>query len=331
VAEFIIGGPLRNLAVRNPPLRRFLWRVDYVFLWVIQKIMQILPVDLSSRLGARIGGFIGPLMRQKSGIFRDNFSLAFPELNERELDELVKKAWGRAGRVLGEYPHLSSILQDPERIQIEIKAPIQTFSDTSRPLIVAAAHLSNWEVICSSLARMGIPNASLYSPPSNPLLDKMLLDSRAALNCELVPRDNSARTLMRALQRGRSLGTVVDRRIDEGHPIEFFGHKKMSTLMPAKLALKFNSPLTPVQVERLQDARYKVTFHPPIEPSDRQLSENEQAIDMTQQLHVHFEQWIRQKPEDWLCSKRMWEKKKSANIENIEEAGGDADIDSHAA
>jgi KDO2-lipid IV(A) lauroyltransferase len=136
---------------------------------------------------------------------------------------------------------------------------------------------------------------------------------------------------MRALQSGRSLGVVVDRRIDEGHPIEFFGRNKMSTLMPAKLALKFNCPLTPVQVERLHDAHYRVTFHPPIEPSDAQLSENEQAINMTQQLHAKFEHWIRQKPEDWLCSKRMWDKKNSGNIEIIKENGGDANIDSHAA
>ena len=335
MAEFIIGNPLTSLARRHEPLRRLLWRLDYGVVWLIEKFMRVLPVDLSSRLGGRIGGLIGPLLRDKSEIFRRNFATAFPELDERELDTLVARAWRSAGRVLGEYPHLDSILEEPGRLQIEIRHPIPVMGDTSRPFIVAAAHLGNWEVICSAMARLGIPNASLYSPPTNPLLDKLLLDSRRALNCELVPRDNSARRLMRTLQGGRSVGVVMDRRVDDGHPIRFFGHDKMSTLMPAKLALKFNCELTPVQVQRLGDARYRVIFHPPVQPSDPAADETAQAADMTQQVHEHFEAWIRESPADWFCSKRMWAKDKKrgkkGKIGNLEEDGHDADVSSYAA
>ena len=49
---------------------------------------------------------------------------------------------------------------------------------------------------------------------------------------------------------------------------------------------------------------------------------------MIQQVHHQFESWIRQQPEDWFCSKRMWPKGKIANTR-----GGrrDADTDSYAA
>lgn len=331
MAEFILGSPLRPLARRYEPLRKLLWRLDYGMLWLLQKVMQTLPVDLSSRLGARIGGVIGPMMRGKSKMFRDNFAVAFPELSESELDALVRQAWRNAGRVLGEYPHLKSILEDPDRLQIEIRHPVPVFEDTARPFVAVAAHLANWEVTGSAMARLGIPNAGLYSPPTNPLLDKMLRDSRAALNSELVPRDNSARRLMRALQQGRSVGIIVDRRVNEGHPIRFFGHDKESSLMPAKLALKFDSELTPLQVQRTGDARYRVIFHPPITPSDPDADENEQAVDMTQQLHGLFEAWIRENPADWFCSKRMWGMLKKGKMNTTQESGTDADIDSYAA
>jgi KDO2-lipid IV(A) lauroyltransferase len=87
--------------------------------------------------------------------------------------------------------------------------------------------------------------------------------------------------------------------------------------------------LVPVQVERLQDARYRVTFHPPVSPADTSVSETAQAIDMIQQVHDLFETWIRQKPEDWFCSKRLWPKGKT--IDQSKEAGSGADIDSYAA
>jgi hypothetical protein len=53
------------------------------------------------------------------------------------------------------------------------------------------------------------------------------------------------------------------------------------------------------------------------------------TLEMMQQVHQHFEDWIRAQPEDWFCSKRIWPKK--TNMEQTEEAGSEADTDSYAA
>ena len=71
-----------------------------------------------------------------------------------------------------------------------------------------------------------------------------------------------------------------------------------------------------------------MTFHPPVRPRDASASETAQAIDMIQQVHQQFENWIRRQPEDWFCSKRLWPK---GNVPHIEETGSDADTDSYAA
>lgn len=328
MAEFIIGNPLRNLARKHRFLRLLLWRLDFALIWLVLKMSQLLPIDMGSRFGDRVGAWVGPRLKAKTAIYRNNMALAFPELNDNELDQLVARAWGRAGRIMTEYVHLTTILNAPERLLIDIREPIATYENPAVPCVIVTAHQSNWEVVCSAMAKLGIPNASLYSPPTNPLLDRLLLDSRRALNCELLPRDNSARLLMRALKQGRTVAMVMDRRVDDGQPIRFFGHDKLSTIMPAKLALKLRCELVPVQVERLQDAHYRVTFHPPVRPGDSSADETAQAIDMIQQVHDQFESWIRAKPEDWFCSKRLWPKGK---IDQSKEAGGDAGIDSYAA
>ena len=328
MAEFLVGNSLRKVARKHEFLRQLLWRLDFALVWVVFNLSKLLPIDLGSRFGQRFGAWIGPKLKEKTAIFRENMAIAFPELNDKELDHLVSRAWGRAGRILTEYAHLSTILHEPQRLSIDIREPIETYDNPSRPCVVVTAHHSNWEVVCIAMARMGIPNASLYSPPTNPMLDRMLAESRRALDCELLPRDNSARLLIRALKQGRTAAMVMDRRVDEGKSIQFFGHAKMSTIMPAKLALKFNCDLVPAQVERLQDARYRVTFHPPVRPGNPDDPETARAIDMTQQVHNQFESWIRQRPEDWFCSKRLWPKGK---IDQTEEAGSDAEIDSYAA
>ena len=327
MAEFIIGSPLRKWARDHQVLRALLWRLDFLFIWVIVKFFTLLPVDAASRFGSRVVAWIGPKLKKKSAIFRANIAVAFPELNAAEIDQLVKRAWGRSGRVLAEYPHLATILAEDERLKIDIREPIETYENPAKPCVIVTAHQSNWEIVCSAMAKMNIPNASLYTPPSNPLLDHMLSESRRALNCTLLPRENSSRHLMRALKEGKTAAMVMDRRVDDGKPIKFFGHDKPSTILPARLALKFNCDLVPVQVERLHDAHFQVTFHPPVLPRDTSADETSQTIDMIQQVHHQFENWIRQQPEDWFCSKRVWPK---SRIEKTKEAGVGADTDSYA-
>ena len=334
MSEFVIGHPLRNVARRHPLLAKLLWRLDFFFMWILITTFLCLPVDTASRFGDRMMRWLGTFMKRKSGIFRANLQMACPELSADEMDVLVSDAWGSAGRVLAEYPHLKTILEQEQRLQIEVLEPIATYSDPSRPCVMVTAHLCNWEVACSAMARMGIPNASLYSPPHNPYLDQLLQDSRKALNCELYPRDNSARLLMRALKQGRTAAMVMDRRVEEGgQAVRFFGRGKPATLLPAKLALKFDCDLVPMQVERLRDAHFKVTFHPPIRPALATANENEQALDMTQQIHEHFERWIQAHPGEWFCSKRVWPRpkrylKKKAREKKAREKAG---VDNYAA
>lgn len=329
MAEFIVGNSLRKLAREHKFLQQLLWRVDYLLVSAVAWLARRLPIDTASRFGSRVGAWVGPKMKAKTAIYRANLALAFPELDDRELDALVTEAWGQAGRVLGEYPHLETILRDSDRIQIEIREPIATYTDPSKPCVIVTAHQSNWEVACSAMAKMGIPNASLYSPPTNPLLDRVLLESRQALNCQLLPRDNSARSLMRALKEGRTAAMVMDRRVDDGKPIRFFGHDKTSTILPAKLALKNNCELVPVQIVRLQDAHYRVIFHPPIQPAEPEADDTAKAVDMIQQVHMQFEDWIRQHPAHWFCTKRLWPKDTVAKQPEV--SGRDAEIDSYAA
>jgi KDO2-lipid IV(A) lauroyltransferase len=85
--------------------------------------------------------------------------------------------------------------------------------------------------------------------------------------------------------------------------------------MPAKLALKFDCDLIPARVERIQGARFRVSFYPPVRPGNPGDCENDQAVDMIRQLHELFEGWIRQHPEEWFCSKPVWPKTRSDKLE----------------
>lgn len=330
MAEFIVGNAFRKIARKHQWLQNALWRLDFALVWCLINFFSLLPVDTSSRFGHRVGLIIGPMMKRKTAVYEDNFRIAFPQKSETEIQALARASWGTAGRILGEYSHMNKILNEHggERLEVEVQEPSGSLLDPNKPTVLVAAHLSNWEVLGVALARLGLPNTSLYSPPTNPWIDRMLRKSRESLQCELVPRDNSARRLMQSLKKGRTVGIIIDRRVDEGQQIPLFGQDKLTTTMPAKLALKFDCDLVPVRVERRKDANFKVTFYPPISPLNSDDCESDQAVNMIGQVHGLFEQWIRQQPQDWFCSKRLWPKRKPQSPTKHQ---GEIDVDSYAA
>jgi KDO2-lipid IV(A) lauroyltransferase len=306
MAEFILGHPLRHVARRHTWLRQLLWRIDFGLVWLLIRFFHALPVDSASRLGARFGGWIGPLLRHKTRLFHDNLRIALPELTQAQRDAIVREAWRRGGRILAEYPQIPRMHRGPSRIEI-VDAGFDPLRDGQ--CIFVMGHLGSWEAPPLLLmAQLGRPFAALYAPPSNPLLERMLVDSRAALGCQLLSREHSVRGMTRVLREGRSLGVVVDRRVDGGTPIRFFGHDKPSTLLPAKLALRSGLPLVPLRARRIRDAHFRVTLCKPVRPRDTGAAQDEQARDMMQQVHDLLERWIREDPADWFCSKRLWPK-----------------------
>jgi Kdo2-lipid IVA lauroyltransferase/acyltransferase len=310
VAQFIIGNVLGKSAEKHRGLQKLLWRIDFAAVWLLIKLFALLPTDLASSLGGRLGRLIGPRLKRKNEMYRENLSRAFPHKNEDEIQQLVLKSWFSAGRVLAEYPHISAILEskDRQRVHIELSEEFRASLQDQRPTVFVGAHTSNWEMVMPALSRLGVPLAALYSPPTNPLLNQMLYNSRKEMNCELVARDSAARDMMRHLKKGRSTGLIVDRRIDGGPDVSFFGLPKPSSLLPAKLALKYNINLVPGRVQRLHGAEFKVTFYPPIEVDIEIGDEDARALDMMNKVHEHFEQWILEEPEEWFCPKRIWPK-----------------------
>ncbi len=312
---------MRKLARKHPAVARILWYVDYLLVRGAVALFRLLPLDAASRAGQCIGRVLGPCLVKKSAIMDENLSVAFPGRPPAERRQLIRQIWARVGRLLAEYPHLGTIAADPARIEIEQRGPAYSAGNDARRVFVTA-HQSNWEVAILGMARLGIESTTLYSPASNPFLNRLLHESRSALCCELIPRDNSARPLMRAIAAGRSAAMVVDRRVDNGVEIEFFGHDKESTLMPARLALRFGGGITPIQVERLEGARFRVVVHPSIVPQDPQAPVDVQAVDMTKQVHQLFERWIKSSPEDWFCSKRLWPKRIMQSMSDSARAPG---------
>jgi KDO2-lipid IV(A) lauroyltransferase len=309
VAALFLNSALRRRIDRVPALRRARWRAEAGLLQLFWAICAVLRPATASAFGRRLFGVIGPSLGKTAHV-RRNLSLAFPALGDGAREALLHEVWANAGAVLGEYPHFKAICHDDFEGHFEYveRWNLDDYRAGRRHGVFVTAHVGNWELSAAAAGRQGIPMTVIYAPSRNPFLDRLLRRRRAALGCRLVSLEEGARPLIRELSEGRSVGLVVDARDDDGLPIPFFGLDKWTTVAPARLALRFGCDLIPVRVERLGDARFRLTVHEPVGPDPALGSDKDQAIQMMREVNRLFERWIRERPPQWLCTKRAWPK-----------------------
>lgn len=310
MAQLILSKALSKRIDRSPVLKRIRWASEAATLGLFWQICAWLPPDRASAFGRWLLKLIGPSLL-KSRHMRRNLSFAFPELSENERQALLREIWGNTGAVLAEYPHLKTLCQREFDERFEFISPMDPadYLAGRRQGIFVSAHVGNWEVGAAPAVHMGVPLSVVYAAIKNPLIDRMLKRRRGGLGCKLLSRDDSLPYLMAALREGESLGIVADHRDDTGMPLPFFGLDKLTTVVPARLALRFDCDLIPARVERLEGARFRVTLHHPIRPDPDLASQKDQAVQMMGEINKLFEQWIRERPEQWLCTKRAWAKR----------------------
>jgi Kdo2-lipid IVA lauroyltransferase/acyltransferase len=319
VAALFLNSALRKRIDGVPVLRQARWRIEAALLNLFWQLCARLEPHAASAFGQRLLQRIGPRLGKTVHMQR-NLRLAFPHLSETERGDLLRAVWGNAGAVLGEYPHLKAICRDDfdGHFETVMGWDVADYRTRKRQAIFVTAHVGNWELCGAAAGHHGFPITAIYAPSRNPFIDRMLRRRREALGCRLVSLEEGARPLMRELSEGRSVGLVVDTRDDDGVPIPFFGLDKLTTLAPARLTLRFGCDLVPVRVERLGPARFRLIVHEPIRPDLALASDRDQAIQMMRDLNRLFEDWIRERPEQWLCLKRAWPK--TLNPAGVDEA-----------
>ena len=304
----------RHRIANMPRLQRALWEVEAAIVAALWGLLRLLDPDRAVRAMRAVMSRIGPRLAKSRNI-RDNLAIMFPEQTPEERAALEREIWGYWGAHFADYAHLDRIIAEPQRFEVVQRVPVDVVSHGGRPAVFVAAHLANVVLTVLAGKRVGVSGSVIFQRDSNPAVQRMIERRRSQIGIDLVPSEGSMRALVRELASGRSVGLVVDHRYDIGEMVPFFGVETPTLTTPARLALRFDCELIPVRLERVSDgARFRITFHEPVTPSDPTRSRSEQALDMTRQVNALFEQWIRERPGQWITVKRRWPRRESVGL-----------------
>jgi KDO2-lipid IV(A) lauroyltransferase len=225
------------------------------------------------------------------------------------VETCARGVWGSFGATLAEYAHFGTIADRAfdRHVDVVVHTEFEARRNRGQPFIFVTAHLGNWEISAVTARHLGLPLTIVYSQQTNPLTHWLVQRQRWHLRCRFLTTQGGMRPLLEELRAGRSIGLLVDVRVENGDAVPFCGKATTTTLVPARLALKFDCPLVPVRVERIRPAHLRVTLYDPVLP-DNEAAPEAQARRMMARINALFESWIVARPYEWQCLQNRWPK-----------------------
>lgn len=278
-------------------------------LQVVGAVARALPWNGREILGRGIGRVLRLISSKRASITMSNIEMALSHLSRQQQLSIMSESYENLGIVLCELLAVPAVNRAELLRRVEIKGfePVIQRQKDGLPTILLTAHYGNWEYgAMAAGAVLGAPISIVYHPQSNATADRIVNGYRTKFGNELIPMGNAARTMVRLLSSGGTIGIIVDQHgIPEKDPwITFMGRPTPTYEAPAALALKFNAPIFYTTCNRRADGTYVVEFSEI--PMDDLSNDRSGVLELTKRHVRRLEETIHQRPGLWSWQHRRW-------------------------
>ena len=265
---------------------------------------KIIGPKKSSDVSGKIFEIIGPFFRSKK-VIHNNIKRALPEIDENNLKNIENSMWNNYGRIFAEYIFLKDFRYGKlaSEVQIEGKEILDDIKENNKQVIFISGHLSNFELMAMFIEKSGINLSAIYRPLNNIFLNGIMENIRKKYICKNQIKKGLAglKKLIKLKKKNYSTALMIDQRVSEGILSPLFNEKALTTTIPAQLVKKFNIPIVPVYIERINGLKFKITINQPLS-----FPQNLTQQQITDNLNQILEKFILSKPENWIWSHNRW-------------------------
>ncbi len=287
-------------------IRYFLEFILVIFFFLIFKIIGL---KLSSKLGEIIGKYFGPLFRKKA-IAKKNILIAFPNINETSINQIIDDMWRNIGSIFGEYIHINkfSILdEEKNKIVFTNKNNLQILKNNTKPIVFFSGHFANFELMAKCLQELEFNIGAIYRPLNNIFLNPIMDFIRKKYICSIQIEKGSAGTkkLIKHISTNNPLALMIDQRLSSSIRVPFFNQPASTTTTPAQLSIKYDALLVPVFLKRLKKTNYEFFLEEPLVVKKTNNYEKD-IFNITEIMNKKIEEFIKVDPANWLWSHDRW-------------------------
>ena len=277
---------------------------QFLFVIFFFSLFKIFGFKISSKIGGKLFEIIGPIFRSKK-LIHTNIKKAFPKNNSVEIKKLTKLMWNNYGRVFAEYMFIKDFRFEKIDSKIEIigQEILDEIKKSNKPVVFISGHFSNFELMAMQIEKAGIKLSAIYRPLNNIFLNRIMEKIRKKYICKNQIKKGIAgtRELIKFQRNNYSIALMIDQRVSEGEKVNFFNQEAYTTTIPAQLAKKFDMPIVPIFIERVNDTNFKIKISKPVN-----FLKSDSIKDITSKLNVIIEEMILKNPTQWIWSHNRW-------------------------
>ena len=282
--------------------------LEFILVMSFFLIFKIIGFKLSSKLGEIIGKYFGPLFRKKE-IAKKNILIAFPNIDETSINQIIDSMWKNIGGIFGEYVHInkfSIINEKKNKIVFINKNNLQILKNNNKPIVFFSGHFSNFELMGVCLKELNFNIGVIYRPLNNifvnPIWELIKINSSSTL-IEKGPK--GSKKLIKHIKQNNSLGLLVDQRLSSSIHVPFFGKLATTTTTPAKLAIKHGALLVPMFIKRVNEIEFEFFIDEPI-AINKTNNYKKDIFNIAKSMNKKIEEFIIRDPAHWLWSHDRW-------------------------
>ncbi|MCM8780918.1 MAG: mitochondrial fission ELM1 family protein [Candidatus Omnitrophica bacterium] len=282
--------------------------IGYIIFRLTGPLFRAIPVDLALFAGRRLGDFLYYFDLKRKARVYSNIKLAFAdELSPGEINIITKRFYHNFGQSLIEVLLIPKIDKDyiARYVTIEGMENIKEAFKKKRGVIFLGVHAGSWELSNVVSSNLGFTFNLFVRDQRHPLLDNLLNQYRLRRGCKIISRKNQLRQLIHCLKNNEAVGMTVDQGGRQGILVRFFGRLTPLSSGPVRLALRYGATILPGFYTRTKSHCIKVIIGP-VFNLKRTDNLQQDIRDNLQELTYIFERYIRQYPEQYLWSYKIW-------------------------
>ena len=283
-------------------IKFFKYLVQSIFIYIFYIFGRILGIKLSRKIFAFIFSKFAPFFKSKK-VIEKNLSIFNEKILESEKKRISLNMWKNYGMTFIEYIFLDFFRKNNSHIQIVGEKNLDNIINKNNPAIFVSGHFANFELMSMEITKKNIKLATIYRPLNNFFLNPFMEYIRKKYVCENQIKKGlkGVRESIEYLKKDISIALMIDQRVSEGEKIPFFGKLAFTTTLPAQLAIKFNVPIIPVFIERIDQDKFRIEFFKEIYASN-----NDNKINLTKKLNKVLENMILKNPNHWIWTHNRW-------------------------
>ncbi len=288
-------------------MKKIRYFLEYLLvkLWItlIKKLSLVHASNFSASLFKAVG-----MKLKVSNTARKNLKIIFPEIKDKQREEILEKVWENFGRMAGESPIFFSMSEEKLMQHVNIIGIENALKFKGKRALFFTAHMGNWEVARRAVQIKGIDLYAVYRSANNKMVEKLLSDLRSAVDIPMIPKGKTgAKQLIDVIKQDKHIVMLLDQKMNDGIKVPFLGKDAMTAPAIATLALKYGCPIIPIQVVRRNKYYFDVIIKNELDLSNKNVN------DIMTEINEIIGQWVKENPDQWFWLHNRWIGEKDAS------------------